>query len=256
MGYVEALVLGVIQGVTEFLPISSTGHLWIAEHFFFGLEPSIALQVLFHFATVVAVILVFWKRIISLFSAVFLFSSPRNPDFVFSWKLLTATALTGGIGIVAKPWVEGMISAEIVAGTLFITAFFIVISEYFSPQKERFFSWDIAVLLGVVQAIALVPGISRSGATIVFLLLVGVAKKQALEISFLLSIPTILASFIFLIPELSEQNLFTFPLLVGGVVSGITAYYTIKVLMNHLQKIWKWFALWCVAVGVGILFFG
>lgn len=256
MGYIEALFLGIIQGITEFLPISSTGHLWIAEYFFLGLEPSIALQVLFHFATVIAVILVFWKRIVSLFSSIFLFSSPENPDFIFSWKLITATVITGGIGIIAKPWVEHMISAPIVAGTLFITAFFILVSEYFSPSKTQFFSWNIAIILGVVQAIAIIPGISRSGATIVFLLLVGIAKKQALEISFLLSIPTILASFLFLIPDLTEQNLFTLPLLAGGIMAGITAYYTITVMMNHLQKIWKWFALWCVAVGGGVLIWG
>lgn len=254
MTYFESIFLGLIQGITEFLPISSTGHLWIAEHFILNTEPSIALEAAFHFATVIAVIAVFWKQIWTLFIGIFQFQNTNDENFQLAWKLIFATGITGILGILGKPYLEHIISADLVAGTLLITAFFVLVSEYFSPQKESSFSWNLAFWLGMVQSIAIIPGISRSGATIVFLLLVGIAKTKSLEISFLLSIPTILASFVFMLPELQSEQFEPMVLLTGGIVACITAFITIKVMMHYIQKIWKWFALWCVIVALGIYF--
>lgn len=254
MTYFESSILGFVQGITEFLPISSTGHLWIFQELIFKIESSIALEIFFHMATLLAVILFFWKRIWSL---LYNFFAPRGDknERVFASKLLLATAITGILGFFLKDILDGEISTSVVALTLCITGVFILISEYFSPKKEVIFSWNIALFLGIVQAIALLPGISRSGITIVFLLLLGIEKKKAVEISFLLSIPTIIGAFLFLLPEIQEYPTDIFVLALGGFVAFITAFLTIWLMMNAITRLWKWFALWCFLVaGVLIIF--
>jgi undecaprenyl-diphosphatase len=257
----ESIILGIVQGITEFLPISSTGHLWVVEHFVFDINPSIALGVAFHFATLLSIIVVFWKKILSLFINLFDYKNyKKNTECSFAWKLILATAITGIFGIIGKKYIDDIVTMKIISITLIVTGVFILLSEYLPKyiqsgekyKKMKEFTWVLAILLGFVQAIAIIPGISRSGSTIVFLLLVGIAKRKSLEISFLLSIPTILASFIFLIPnlhvEINSGNINMLALMVGGLVASITAYVTIKFMMKYIEKVWPWFAVWCFIV--------
>jgi undecaprenyl-diphosphatase len=253
MNIFESVVLGLTQGVTEFLPISSTGHLWILEELIFQLESSIALEIFFHAATLLAVIAFFWKRIWSL-SKNLILPKGDSSEKIFALKLILATGITGVLGIVLKDSIEENINTTVVAITLFITGIFILISEYFSPKNKKQFSWTIAIFLGIVQAVALLPGISRSGITIVFLLLAGLGKKQSLEISFLLSIPTILGAFIFLLPEISEYPADIQVLTIGGIAAFFAAFLTIWLMMNHITRVWKWFSLWCFGVGTALFF--
>lgn len=252
--FFEAIVLGFIQGLTEFLPVSSSGHLWIFEKLVFGNTPSIALEAFLHCSTLLAVIIFFHKKIWSLVRAVF---TPKQnaAESALAWKLLTATLATLPIAFLLKPFVENILNLPVIIGTLVLTGILILLSEYFSPQKSQKFSWAIAILLGLVQGIAVIPGISRSGITIVFLLFAGLPRKKAVEISFLLSIPTILGAFIFLLPEIETAAWKLSALLIAGTIAFAAALIAIWGMLRFVEKYWKYFSIWCFAVaGVLLLF--
>lgn len=253
MSFFESIILGLVQGVTEFLPISSTGHLWIFEELIFHMHASLALEIFFHVASLLAVIIFFWKDIWSLLKN-FFHPKGEKSERIFASKLLLATAVFGVFAMLLMPFVEDYIDKNIVALTLLVTGVFIIISEHFSPKKSNDFSWLIAFFLGAVQAIAVLPGISRSGITIVFLLLVGIAKKQALKISFLLSIPTILGAALVMLPDIAEYPSDINVLLVGGIAAFLAAFFTIWGMMKYIEKVWVWFSVWCFAIA-GVVYF-
>jgi undecaprenyl-diphosphatase len=254
MDLIELLILGFVQGITEFLPISSSGHLWIIEELIFNNKSSIELEVILHLATLLAVLLFFRKKIYSLIYNFITIS--KNNDFFLSLKLLTSTVITGVIAINLTSYFN-IINKELVSITLIFTAVLILISEFFyKKNNHNKFSWNIAFFLGIIQAIAIIPGISRSGITIAFLIIIGLDKKKSLELSFLLSIPTILASFIFVIPtslKINEINIYY--LLLGGFTAFFTAFFTIVYLSKYIHKIWKWFSLWCIAISLIVYFY-
>jgi len=254
MTILESIILGFIQGITEFLPVSSSGHLWIFETLIFENEANIAFEVFLHFATLLAVLIFFREKIFSLLKN-FFSKKGKKEEQIFSWKIIVSTITTIPVALFLKPYVEENITTQIVTGTLFLTGFFVLISEYFSPKKEKEFSWKTALFLGIFQGIAVIPGISRSGITIVFLLLTGVRKKSAVEISFLLSIPMILGAFIFLLPDLKNSSFEVLPLLIGGVIAFFAAILSIWGMMHYIERYWKYFAVWCFGVGGVVLYF-
>ena len=255
MTFFENIILGFIQGFTEFLPVSSSGHLWIFETLVFGQEANIALEAFLHFATLLAVIIFFRKKLWQLIANCFS-SAGEKPKKIFAWKLLLATTCTFPVALLLKPFVEFDLNQNIVAATLFLTGIFILISEYCSPKKQKYFSWNIAIVLGLIQGIAVIPGISRSGITIVFLLLAGIGRKRAVEISFLLSVPTILGAFVFLLPEINAAGVQNFvPLQIAGIVAFCAAIGAIWGMLRWVEKYWKYFSIWCFAVSGTLIFF-
>lgn len=248
MNIYEHIFLGFLQGFTEFLPISSSGHLFLAQEFF-GFVPDISLEIWLHGASLLAVILFFWKRILQIFSGIF----SLNADGVLAGQLLLSTLITAGVGVPLHTYFETDLSLQFVGITLLCTAFFILVSERFRPQKPKKFSWTKAILLGVVQAIAVLPGISRSGITIAFLILTGVERKRSAEISFLLSIPTILGALVYASAEKS-QEFFSSELFWGIGAGFVASLLAIKWMMKLVEGAWIWFALYCCIAG-GVLFF-
>lgn len=252
----EGILLGFIQGITEFLPVSSSGHLWIFETLVFGNGANIALEAFLHVSTLLAVVIFFRGRIWNLCKDVFRRGEalPRSyEEKKFARKLLLATGATFPVALMLKPFVEFDLTKEIVALTLMITALLVLISEYCRPSTSRDFSWQIAILLGVVQGIAVIPGISRSGITIVFLLLMGIEWKKSLEISFLLSIPTILGAFVFLLPELKETSFNLSLLIAGGSVAFLSALGAIWAMVGYVERYWKYFSVWCGLVAIALI---
>ncbi len=251
----ESVILGIVQGLTEFLPVSSSGHLFIFESLVFGKKMNIPFDAFLHLATLVAVLLFFRMQIWSLLRNFF---SPKGEkkEKIYAWKLLFATLMTAPIAFALKPYVENDLTKSMVGSMLLLTASLILLAEYASPPPEKRtkeLSWKTAFFLGIVQSIAVMPGISRSGATIVFLMLSGVERKKAVEISFLLSIPTILGAFVFLIPELRASEMEVLPLILGGLSAFSCGLAAIWLLLKWVEKYWVAFAVWCAVVGGVVL---
>ncbi len=244
----ESALLGLVQGITEFLPVSSSGHLWLMLEFW-GMR-SLSLEVVLHAGSLLAVIGFFWKDIVRIFKNMF-----RRGGDTLGWKLLFATLLTAPTGILVHNFFMQDMTVRIVGVTLLVTAGFILAAEWFRPKKERSFTWTLAALLGLVQGLAVLPGISRSGLTIAFLILVGLPRKQADENSFLLAIPTILGGLLFsLLDNQSDLVMFTqMSTWVGFFVSALAAVAAIAWMLKLVQGKWIWFAPYCALLGVLLL---
>lgn len=247
------VLLGILQGATEFLPVSSSGHLYLAQYLS-GIEPDIDLAIFLHFASLLAVVLYFFPKISELILDFFLEGGRSGESRSFSLKLLLATLITIPIAVVIEPYFDQFISLKTVGITLLITGAMIFIAE-FIPKKSRKFSWIEAIVLGVVQGLTVIPGISRSGTTIAALLSMGIERKKATEISFLLAIPTILGATIFTFNDIGNwQKIISPEFLWAGVASFITSFLAIMWMMRWAQKQWIFFGVYCVGGGLWIVF--
>jgi len=249
MNIFDALVLGVVQGLAEFLPVSSSGHLWLFEKFL-GITPRLDLEVVLHVGSLLAVVIFFHKKIWTILRG--MFCGER-----LGWQLVVATMCTVPLALgVEKIWNPDLTSS-LVAITLLITAGLIVAAEFFRPKSERKFTWSLAVALGLVQGIAVLPGISRSGLTIAFLILLGVRRRESAEISFLLSIPTILGALVFALADGDAGTaIFAAPeTWLAFAVSAVAAAAAIAWMMKLIEKNWIWFAPYCAVLAAGVFIF-
>lgn len=248
MNIFDAVVLGAVQGVTEFLPVSSSGHLWLLQQFFE--TNSLTFDIFLHAGSLLAVIAFFHKKIWAILRG--MFCGER-----LGWQLVVATVCTVPLALGVEKFLLPELSVSLVAGTLLVTAGLIVAAEWGRPKIERKFTWPIAVALGLVQGMAVLPGISRSGLTIAFLILLGLPRRQSAELSFLLSIPTILGALVFAFWDNSNDlGVFSDPVSwIGFAVSALAALAAIAWMMKLIQKNWIWFAPYCAVLAVGLLFF-
>lgn len=259
MNLLETIFLGVLQGLTEFLPVSSSGHLFLAQTWL-GFEPSLSLEIWFHVASLLAVIAVFWRRIVQIFRGFFL----RNADGDLGWKLIVATLFTMPVGFFMHKFFDQELNLNLVGITLLATAGFIVLAEKGRSKcphptplpggEGTDFSWKLAILLGLVQGIAVLPGISRSGITIAFLILLGLNRKKSAEISFLLAIPTILGALVYSLSEKSA-DFFDLNIFIGLIATFIASILGMRWMIKLVEKRWIWFAPYCAGLGAIILTF-
>jgi undecaprenyl-diphosphatase len=252
----EFFILGVIQGLTEFLPISSSGHLYLGE-VFFGLEPDLRLQLWLHFGSLLAVMIFFRKRIGQLLSSlVRARSHAEKQDRTQSFQLLFATLMTSLVAIFWVDYFENFLSIKSVGGTLIITAIMILMAEKIRPQKTVNFSWKIALGLGLIQGLTIIPGISRSGTTVAFLIAMGLPRRVAIEISFLLGIPTILGAIVFsLMDEQALQKFLSVEFLWGALAAFVASWIAIGWMLQWISRRWIYFSVYCGVVGVLIFIF-
>ena len=250
MEYLESILLGLLQGITEFLPVSSSGHLYLLQTWR-GLEPSTALEILLHVGSLLAVVIFFWKEIIRIVREMF----TRGGDSL-GWKLAVATIFTAPTGVLVHNFFTEELSLQLVGTTLLITAALIIASEFFRPKKSRELTWTIAIFLGLAQGLAVLPGLSRSGLTIVFLILIGLPRKQAAEVSFLLAIPTIVGALVFSVGDAStDLSIFAQPeTWVGFAFSAIAAVAAIAWMMKIIEGKWIYFAPYCALLGAYLIF--
>lgn len=242
-----ALVLGVVQGITEFLPISSSGHLLLGQYFFrmdperFGLTFDVAL----HFGSLIAVLLYFRDDVRMLWHA-FRRSLPRpdlrDTDQRLFYLLVVATIPASVLGFVFRETIEtGLRSPWVVVAGLTVFGVFFIIAEHFGSHSREAESiqWRDAVGIGFAQAIALLPGVSRSGSTISFGVLFGLTRQQAARFSFLMSIPITAGAIVVQLPQVFDTTL-TWQIgatyLVGMVVSGVVAYLSITFLLALFRR--------------------
>ncbi len=259
MGFIEYFVFGVMQGATEFLPISSSGHIFLMEYLLGGM-PDLAFEIGLHGASLLAVVVIFWKRIVVILREMFFgffrnvsMDQDANENRKFGWHLALATVATVPVALLIESRFEFFLTLKSVGMMLLLTGFFIWGAEKFRPEKERNFTWKVAFLLGLIQGFAVIPGISRSGLTIAFLIWWGIERKKSAEISFLLAIPTIVGALVFAIREYGLLVDFSFEKGLAYFVSFLVALLAIKWMMALVRKNWIWFALYCFVLGGGLL---
>lgn len=277
MSILEGILLGLLQGVAEFLPISSSGHLAIAQELFDLEDVPLLFDVFLHLATLGAVILFFRKRIWSLLQVVGRWITRRSlpedkADLQTMVALLLGTFVTGVFGILLSDVVED-IDEKIICVGFFITAGLLFFGDATEERrrKKRLAAGskeaeDKAVGIkplqglgiGLAQGFGVLPGISRSGSTIAGALLCGVDREQAGEFSFLLSIPAILGAFVLQLDDLDEigSTVGLAPVVAGCIAAFVAGIFALSVLMKIVRKgKLEWFALYLIPVGVlGLIF--
>ena len=275
MDIIQAIIIGLVQGLTEFLPVSSSAHLIFAQQFLGVTEPSLAFDVLLHLGTLVAVVGYFFKDIVRMIIAFFKsltdivkgrFKSEikRDPYKKLAWFTILATIPVGIAGIVFDDLVESLFTGiTLPAFFLLITGCLLFASQRMNTGKINIdeINWKEALILGCGQACALLPGLSRSGTTIATGLFLGLDKEFAAKFSFILSIPAILGAAVYQLKDVSGGSVELTAWIAGFLVAVISGYFAIKFLLKLIQeRSLDVFAYYCWIVGaiilVGSLAFG
>ncbi len=255
MNILQSLLLGIIQGLTEFLPISSSGHLVLGQHFLGINSIDTSFEVFLHLGSLLAVILYFYKDIFELAQAFFPIKNEKFPERQVNnrkivFYLIISTVVTGVIGFLFKDFFEEMFSKPvIVAGLLSVTGLIIFLSD--TIRFDHIHTADMgfwrAIVIGLSQSMAILPGISRSGSTIATSLFIGVKRSEAARFSFLLSIPAILGAAVLNLDaflQLDQSMLMSYS--IGGLGAFVSGYLVISMLLNLIRKRkLKYFAYYC-----------
>lgn len=254
MEIIEAIILGLIQGLTEFLPVSSSGHLAIC-HAIFGIEgeSSLLFDVVLHGATVLSTIVVFWKEIIDLIKGIFTFKWDDSNKYV---AMLLVSAIPAGLaGVLFNDQIETLFTGNLlfIGFMLLITATLLLISNYARKGNRKIGFLD-AFIIGVAQMLALIPGISRSGSTIATGMIIGNDKSQLAKFSFLMVIIPILGANLLQIAGAdfsAETSAPVLPLIAGALTAFISGLLACKWMINLVKKgKMLYFAIYCIAVGI------
>lgn len=260
MNWIEALILGIVQGLTEFLPVSSSGHLEIGKHLLGAdVTQSLEFTVVVHGATVLSTVVVFWKDIVSLFKSFFTFKNNEETSFV--WKIVISMVPVGIIGILFKDEVEQFFNGNLhfVGAMLIVTAVLLAVTM-FVKNRGKHISYLDSFIIGIAQAVAVLPGISRSGATIATGLLLGNKKEEVAKFSFLMVIIPILGANL---KELfsgefgNNQDISAMVLVVGFIAAFISGLFACRWMINIVKRgNLYYFALYCLIIGSIALIFG
>jgi undecaprenyl-diphosphatase len=257
MHWFEALIFGLVQGLTEFLPVSSEGHLEIVKYFFGGIEESFLFTLVVHGATVLSIVIVFWSEIIRLFKGVFRFR--MNEETVYSLKILVSMIPVAIVGFTIKDYVESLFNGNIkITGSFLLVTCLFLVTGHNVKKRDKEISFGGAFLMGVAQAFAVLPGLSRSGATISTGLALGYKKDDLAKFSFLMVIvPVIGANAIELLKvERSAVDFVFLPLMIAFIAAFVSGYIACKWMINIVRKSkLGWFALYCFIVGLSLILF-
>jgi undecaprenyl-diphosphatase len=259
MSLFQAVFLGLLQGLTEFLPVSSSGHLVIAQHYLGGIsQPGVLFDILLHFGTMGAVLLYFRRDCVQLAMAPFRSSPEAQPYRRLLALLVIGSVPTAVIGLLFKDFFVSLFhNLTLVALMLLVTGCLLFLSERlrFSQDKDKKMTILDALLVGTIQGGAIIPGISRSGSTIAGLLFRGVDGETAARFSFLLALPAIFGAGLLSLGDLSALSSKALPVyLVGMLVAFLTGLVSIHWLMAVVRRRRLYaFALYCWLVGFTIL---
>lgn len=240
MTLIQSLILSLVQGITEFLPISSSGHLNLFQHFF-NLKPSLTLDVFLNTATLLSVLFFFRKQISYFF---------KNLKYI-----IVASIPAALVGIFFKDQVDSIFSIINLLPFFFILgSLFVFFTKFISPKNTKV-TYSKAILIGLFQSIAILPGVSRAGATIFMALLLGLSTIEAFNFSFCLFIPASLGALVLNLKDLSTANVFTPQYLLSFVLTFITGIIALtilkKVLISH--KFWI-FAIYLIILSFTLFF--
>ena len=276
MDWLQALFLGLIQGLTEYLPVSSSGHLEIGKALLGeGAEAGgLTFDIVVHVATVLATLVVLWKEIVWIFKGLFkpLNNGQMNDEQKYTLNILVSMIPVGVVGLCFKDSIEALYADNVlpvVGVCLLVTAALLALTHYYKPQPREHISPLHAFIIGIAQALAVLPGLSRSGSTIATGLLLGNKKETLAQFSFLMVIPPILGEALldvkhFLAPSadyLAEHTadaapeLGLVPLAVGFVAAFISGCFACKWMIALVKKMKLiYFAIYCALAGLFTLF--
>ena len=256
MDWIEALVLGLIQGLTEYLPVSSSGHLAIGSYLF-GVEgeENLAFTVAVHVATVLSTLVILWKEIDWIFRG--LFKCQLNEETKYVFNIIISMIPVGIVGVFFKDTVEKIFGSGlvIVGCMLFVTAALLIFSYYAKPRQKEKISIKDAFIIGLAQACAVMPGLSRSGSTIATGLLLGNKKESLAQFSFLMVIPPILGEALLdVLKAVKGEEAFgcidVLPLTVGFIAAFVSGCLACKWMINIVKKgKLIYFGIYCAIAG-------
>ena len=254
MNYTEAILLGIIQGLTEFLPVSSSGHLVLFQQLFGLKEAELFFDVCVHLGTLLAVMVVFRKEITNIISALARLLSSRgskktlwqkiesDPDLKLALLIVIGSIPTAVMGFLFRGIADRLFASAFIVGLMLIlTGLLLWITRWAAPHGEKpgadRLTFQNALIIGVVQGLAIVPGISRSGSTISIGLLRGISREAAARYSFLLSIPAIIgAGLLSLKAGLSQADPVIRISLLGAVTAAFVGYGALRCLLHLVKK--------------------
>lgn len=250
------MVLGIVQGLTEYLPVSSSGHLAIGSHLF-GIEgeENLAFTVLVHVATVCSTLVVLWKEIDWILKGLFKFE--MNAETKYFLNIVVSMIPIGIVGVFFKDAVEEVFGSGllIVGCMLLLTAMLLIFSYFAKPRQREHISMKDAFIIGLAQACAVMPGLSRSGSTIATGLMLGNKKESLAQFSFLMVIPPILGEALLDVLKMVKGDdafgdISALPLVVGFVAAFVSGCVACKWMINIVKKgKLVWFGVYCAIAG-------
>lgn len=254
MNWIEALILGIIQGLTEFLPVSSSGHLELTKAIFGDSslpQESMFMTVMLHGATALSTIVVFRKEIVEILQGLFQFK--WNEQTIFSVKIVLSMIPAAFVGVVFNDQIEALFDGNIllVGLMLFVTGGLLFLADR-AKTTDKGVSFFNALIVGVAQAIAILPGVSRSGATISTSVILGIDRTRATRFSFLMVVPLILGKMAqdLLSTEIIISKQMIMPTTVGFIASFITGLIACTWMIKLVRKSkLTYFAIYCFIVG-------
>lgn len=245
MSIIEAIIFGLIQGLSEFLPISSSGHLVLFSKIFSTQGDFIFFSVVLHFATLLAVLIYFYKEIFYLI---------KHPFSKQAIQLYLATIPTVILVLIFKNFVEDSFSGTLLPFCFMLTAVLLVISQILSTKSTKKLTKGGAIAMGIAQGIATFPGISRSGATICTGLILGYERNETAKFSFLMSVPIIIASMAYELLKgfkFGFGEIFVTPTIIAFVVAFISGLLSIKFMMWAVNKLkLYWFGIYLFIISI------
>ena len=267
----QALILGLVQGLTEYLPVSSSGHLEIGKAL---LGPAaetggLTFDIVVHVATVLSTLVVLWREIVWIFDGLFKFKFNDETRYVLN--IIISMIPVAIVGLLFKDKIEALYAGNVLLVTgicLLVTAGLLAMTHFYKPQEKEKISPSNALVIGVAQAMAVLPGLSRSGSTIATGLLLGNSRKTLAQFSFLMVIPPILGEAIidfkhivapsaeFLAAHGAAAPIPTTSLIIGFIAAFVSGCFACKWMISLVKKCKLiYFALYCAVVGVAVLAF-
>lgn len=254
MNSLEAVVLGIIQGFTEFLPVSSSGHLELTKAILGDTslpEESLTFTVVLHFATALSTLVIFRKEVAQIFKGLFQFK--WNDEFIFSLKIILSMVPAVFVGLLFEEELEAFFGGNIafVGAMLLVTAVLLLLADR-AKKTDKEVSYVNAIIIGISQAIAMLPGISRSGATISTTVLLGVDRTKAARFSFLMVVPLIFGAIAkdLLSGDISFESSDILPMSVGFIAAFASGLLACKWMITLVKKSkLSYFSIYCAIVG-------
>jgi undecaprenyl-diphosphatase len=254
MTYFEAILLGIIQGLTEFLPVSSSGHLVLAQHLLGAKIPGVTFELAVHFGTLLSVLIYFRKKLFGLIRGIFVLDMTAERRMIL--YLILGTLPAAIFGVLFKDSIEKAFSSPVMTSLFLLATGIILLATGLLRRADRQITAIRSLIIGIGQAIAILPGISRSGSTISAGLFAGIRPSEAAEFSFLLSIPAIAGAILFKIKDFALYH--DMPIgqyaaaTAASFIFGLAAVYFLLDMIKRGK--FKYFGIYCLIAGLIALY--
>ena len=249
MNLIDSILLGILQGLTEFLPISSSGHLVLAQYFLGITEKGVLIEVVLHMGTLAAILFYYWNDLKGICKGLIERELDSKKYFYY---LIIATIPITSVGLLLNEFIKSMFIPLVVIIMLIINGLILAITYFSINRSTKQLSVLIALIIGMVQVIALIPGISRSGITISIAIMMGIRHVDAAKFSFLLAIPGLLGAGILEFINIGIiEDILILNLVMGFLFSALIGYFVITWLLNMISKgKFYYFSLYCISLSI------